>query len=478
MSIFSLQYFTRHSKSILLLVLVVNTSACKKLIDVNISKAVVTKELVFNDDVTANSAMTGVYANMLEAANFASGSLNSVTGICAISGGDVNVYPNDADLKAFDNYSISPDNPYLNPLWNSLYYSIYCANSILSGLESSEKVSEAVKAQLKGESLFTRAFCHFYLVNLFGEVPVVTTTDYETNAKVSRMPVDIVYKQIITDLKDAQNLLSDEYTTIERIRPNKQAVNSLLARCYLYLKDWANAESLASTVIDDSRYQLSTNPDGAFLNTSQEAIWQLKPTGLTFNTLEGRLFILTAPPTSFSRPFALDTTLVQYFDVSDARLSSWVKLISDGTTTFHFPYKYKIRTGGTNSTPPVALTEYSMILRVAEQRLIRAEARANQNELADAIADIDIIRDRANLPLIADINPAASKEALLLIIQSERRKEFFCEWGHRWFDLRRWGKANDEFGGESGWETTDQLYPIPRLEFDRNPFLGDQNLGY
>ncbi len=74
-----------------------------------------------------------------------------------------------------------------------------------------------------------------------------------------------------------------------------------------------------------------------------------------------------------------------------------------------------------------------MVLRVAEQFLIRAETRAHQQNLSGAIEDIDRIRNRAGLPLINNINPSADQQTLLLIIEQERRHELFTEWGHRWF---------------------------------------------
>ena len=84
-----------------------------------------------------------------------------------------------------------------------------------------------------------------------------------------------------------------------------------------------------------------------------------------------------------------------------------------------------------------------MVMRLAEQFLIRAEARAMQGDLEGAIADLDMIRGRAGLPLIADINAGISKEELLTSILEQRKKELFTEWGHRWLDIKRLkGKTN------------------------------------
>ena len=120
-----------------------------------------------------------------------------------------------------------------------------------------------------------------------------------------------------------------------------------------------------------------------------------------------------------------------------------------------------------------------MVFRLGEQYLIRAEARAQQNNLAGAISDIDMIRSRAGLPLINDTEPGINKDNLLLAIEHERQIELFSEWGHRWLDLKRTGRAGAVLGPiKADWSSDDELYPIPQSERDKNPFLGEQNPGY
>jgi hypothetical protein len=115
---------------------------------------------------------------------------------------------------------------------------------------------------------------------------------------------------------------------------------------------------------------------------------------------------------------------------------------------------------------------------LAEQILIRAEARARLDNLGGAIADVDNVRKRAGLPLIADTNAAITKDELLAVIAHEKQIELFSEWGHRWLDLKRTGRADALFNGYSGYTPDYKLYPVPKNEFDRNPFLGRQNDGY
>src|SRR5258708_34214241 len=120
-----------------------------------------------------------------------------------------------------------------------------------------------------------------------------------------------------------------------------------------------------------------------------------------------------------------------------------------------------------------------MVLRLAEQYLIRAEAEARQGKLIEALADIDIIRQRAGLLSISTIIPAVTLDNVLAAIEQERKVELFTEWGHRWFDLKRWNKADVVLQPlKPSWAPTAVLYPIPSLELINNPNMSPQNPGY
>jgi hypothetical protein len=104
--------------------------------------------------------------------------------------------------------------------------------------------------------------------------------------------------------------------------------------------------------------------------------------------------------------------------------------------------------------------------------LIRAEALAHLNDISGAQADLNAVRIRAGLPG----TNADDQQSLLLAIQSERWSELFTEYGHRWLDLKRTGKAIELVG--NGITTNDLLYPLPADEFIKNPYIGEQNIGY
>ena len=116
-----------------------------------------------------------------------------------------------------------------------------------------------------------------------------------------------------------------------------------------------------------------------------------------------------------------------------------------------------------------------MILRLAEQYLIRAEARAQQGNLTGAIGDLNIIRERAGLP---DLSTALTQDKVIAAVMQERRIELVSEWGQRWLDLKRTGQVDSVLSKiKPTWKINGQLYPIPQSELTNDPNLV-QNPGY
>lgn len=446
--------------------------SCKKYLGIEPPKNSLIQGVVFQDDNLATSAVLGLYAAMASSGSYASGSSNSITCLSGLSADELTGY-NTLNLPFYQN-QLTPDQTYVGTLYSSPYQLVYSANSVLAGLAASNSLTPPVKTQLQGEALFVRAFTYFYLVNLYGPVPLQLTNDYRVTQVAPRATAAQVYQQILSDLTTAEALLPEAYPGAGRVRPNKSAVQALLARTYLYLKDWANAEKYASLVIGKSTYSL-VDVNAVFLANSQEAIWQLMPPANT-NTQEGALFILTSTPllASLNSGLALNG-----FEAGDKRKNAWIGSITAGGQTYYYPYKYKVRSSST-------VTEYSMVLRLAEQYLIRAEARINQPGKADqGIADLNVIRDRARAAATAGVpNPlpplatTLSQSAALLAVEQERRVELFSEWGHRWLDLTRTGRATAVLSPvKPQWQADDVRYPIPSNELSRNPNI-TQNPGY
>ena len=440
--------------------------SCKKYVEIPPPQNQLVSQLVFESDATAEATVAGIYSRM----NAYNGQLNVNGSILPGFGADEMYY--DISTANYDEFlmnSLTIGNSNINSFWETPYSLIYHSNAILEGLEASTKVSENAKKQFRGEAKFLRAFHYFYLVNFFGDVPLILNTNYAVNTSLPRESKEKVYEAIIKDLIDAQTDLSNTYYGTGRIRANKAAATTMLARAYLYTKQWDKAEIEATKVITDPQYKLLTNLNDIFLKNSTEAVWQLQAVNTStagVNTWEGFNIVPTSP-TARSYYHVTDNFL-NAFEAGDTRKNFWVKSYTGTSGTFFYPFKYKIRTKTT-------VDEYSMALRFAELYLIRAEARAQQTKLSLAKDDLDELRFRATLPLLSN---SLTKEQTLLAVEKERRVELFSEWGHRWFDLRRTDRAITVLTPlKAGITSTDLYYPIPLPAMNTNPNL-IQNPGY
>jgi starch-binding outer membrane protein, SusD/RagB family len=364
--------------------------------------------------------------------------------------------------------------------WSSFYPAIYIINSAIAGLATATDLTPAVQKQLQGEVRFMRAFCYFYLTNLYGDMPLVTGTDYSTNRLLPRSPQAQIWEQIIADLKQAESLLNSNYldgtllnTTSERVRPTSWAASSLLARAYLYQGKWDSAVTEANKVITQSTLYSLDSLNGVFLRNSGEAIWQLQPVNFGQNTSDAVLFILpSSGPDGYGYPVYLNPDLVNSFESGDLRRTNWVDSVVVGSTIYYYPFKYKV------NSFDAPTTEYTMMLRLGEQYLIRAEAEANLGDIADAQMDLNAIRSRAGLSATSAVTAGDLQKAIL----NERRVELFTEWGHRWLDLKRTGAVDSVMNTSTPkkggtWLDYKQWYPIPITELQEDPNLV-QNSGY
>lgn len=452
---------------------------CKKFVEVEPPNTQLVTASTFNNNATATSALVNIYRQMYN--NLESYSMEVCTGLL---GDEFTDYSGSVAAVGYYTNAMTADEVSYGP-WNNPYNYIYQANAIIEGLQNNTAITPAINKQLTGEAEFIRAFWNFCLSNCYGDIPLATGTSYSVNRLLSRTPKPQVFENIIKDLKDAQSLLnenfvdaSDTSATTERIRPCKWAATALLARAYLYNGDYANAEKESSSVI--SRADIFNLPDSlneVFLANSPEAIWQLGiPLPNLINTWEGYNFILQGAPSNQ----ALSTRLVDAFEAGDQRRTHWIDSITttdEPIATYYYPYKYKVFNDQN-------ISEYTMMLRLAEQYLIRAEARAHGagEGLTGAISDLNVIRHRAGLP---DYSGTADQNSLLDAIFHERQVELFTEWGHRWFDMIRMGYADSIMGvpgnvcqSKGGtWSSDWKLFPISQSEIIRDPNL-TQNKGY
>lgn len=436
---------------------------CTDFIQVDPPRNSLIKTTVFSSDATAEAAMTDVYYQ-LRSSIFGSGNILSLSFVTTMMCDENENYYNDGtapsiEYQQFNDNNLIANNSILMYLWSDTYNLIYKCNAILEGLNSSTSITPELKKQLEGEARFVRAFCYFYITNLWGDVPYTTTSDYQLNSSIERTPQKKIYQALEEDLIQISNLLPADYTPFkgERVRATRWAAKALLARTYLYDEKWSEAEKIADEVItNNSLFKLATLST-AFTKNNTEAIFQL---WTNTRPSEYTLFNFSQTP-SF---LALRSNFVSSFENGDSRKTTWIGSVSQyfRVTKYNDPA----------SNPPA---QYSTPIRLAELILIRAEARLRQKNVSGCVSDLNTIRARASLTPLT----SSDEGTVLNLLLQERKSELFAEWGHRWFDLKRMNKSMEILSPiKPGFKATSTLMPIPEQELRNNPELLPQNQGY
>jgi hypothetical protein len=360
-------------------------------------------------------------------------------------------------------------------LWEAIYNTVYVSNFILERLPAITGITSSQRDAFMATAHFLRGYSYFVGVKTFGPIPMVLTTDIATNRNIPRASSDDVLAQVLEDYNFALGKLPAKGENPGYA--SESAVRAALARFYLYQGDWANAESYASSVISTNRYTL----EASFVNV-------VKKDFPTESILEVAYTLTDDPGTNGS--IGLNNLFVGRREVVPsnqvvvalASPESGNQTAADSIGRFS-SIKFNIQNlkGNDNGW---SVAKYGTgdednnnvyVFRLSELYLIRAESRAQQNNIAGAVSDINVLRKRAHAPFVKSV----TKGQLIQIIEDERRYELAFE-GHRWYDLVRTGRAAAVMSAFSAnWSDTYERWPIPQREIQNNPALvGNQNPGY
>ncbi|MBO9633404.1 MAG: RagB/SusD family nutrient uptake outer membrane protein [Chitinophagaceae bacterium] len=364
--------------------------------------------------------------------------------------------------------------------WEAAYSNIYRCNLALDGLNASVTLSPGIKKQLLSELKFFRALNYYYLVNLYGDIPWVVSTDYTLNATLGKTPAIQVLKNIQADLRDARDQLSANWldgtllkpSTTDRFRVTTHAASALLTKVCLMTGDWEEAETEADKLINNSAQFSLDSLNGCFLVNSRECIWQLQVLNSNGVSQVADIFIPPSTGLTENRPFYVTPALLNKFEPGDLRKENWLGTVTMQNVVFYYPYKYKV------IQPSTPAKEALCVFRLGDIYLCRAEARMRQNKPDLAVEDINAVRRRAGLQDLGSLAIPALLNALL----QERSVEMFTEFGARFLDLKRLGVINSVMPSVCAakgvkWETWKSLFPIKIQDVQRNPNM-KQNEGY
>ncbi len=459
---------------IFLIVALLSLTACQKVLDIDPPVNERPSSVVFRSDENAKAALSGAYSRFANTQTYGT-NLTAVTGLAADELTTSSTAVRFQQLR--DNTYDAINNSFIRDAWEDSYTSLYGFNAIIAGLIGANGVTPAISQQMLGEAKAMRAYILMYLVQLYGDVPLVLTTTVQETANMPRTPSAQVWQQIITDLTEAKASLADGYVSNEgsaqRVQVNKSGAAALLAKAYLATGQWTLAVSNASEVIGNtSLYGLmpGTQLGDIFLANSREAILQFGSAfpGNAGYTGEAGRFLPSAFTSSLT--YSIRDGLLNAFEANDRRRTAWIRTYTLGGRTTYQPFKYQ-------NIDQAAVTASGRIesitaIRLAEIYLVRAEANARLSNAGQVVADLNLLRNRAGLPAL----PATVD--LLNAVQQERRVEMFCERGDRWLTLKRSGNVNQVIGAlKPTWTNTAQFFPLPQTAIDSNPNLV-QNPGY
>ncbi len=437
---------------------IVLLTSCQQFLNVQPELQVDQSQAITNAS-TAEAAVNGLY-NRLGNDNYYGSNFPALS---YLSGGDIQWTGSQSAPQEITARKLTAANGYVSSAWSGIYQTILQANYLLEVVPtlSDPQLTADRKNQIQGEAYTLRALSYFDLARGWGGVQLVLKATHTPadNTGIPRSSLEETYAQVLKDLTAAEPLLA---ATTNRNKVTRKTVWALRARYHLYRQEWDQAETYASKLIDDAaNYKLAKPYSAFFANNAvatPESVFEIAYT----NSFKNGHYNWWLPPAlSGRREWAPNANLVTL--LSDPNVGGNRKdLIAQTSPPGNLWYgKLYYRT-------PLG-TDPAYIIRIAELYLIRAEARAQLGKTAAALTDLNAVRDRAGVPA----SQAATKDALLLAIETERQVEFPFE-ADRWFNLIRTNRVAPVLGIT---DATKYVLPIPNSEILADKAL-TQNQGY
>lgn len=430
--------------------------SCDEFLDVQ-PKSSVPDTQTITDKASAETALRGVYSALAYASYYGT----SFQSIGYLSGDNVQWTGSQSQVQEFINHRVNADNATISAAWTGIYRTINRANNVLAKvptLATDASFTPALKNQIIGEAYFIRALAYFDLARTWGGVPIITnpTLGPTENWNIAKSTQEQTYAQALADLERAEPLLTE---TTNRHQATRKTVWALKARYYLYRQEYGQAEEFANKLIsDETNYKLLKPYHSFFANNArgtQESVFEI-------------FYSATEPNTHRNQWQPQINGGTRQWAPSEPLLALLNDPLTGGTRNALVAQDNQNRWfGNLYYRSPAA--DPSFIIRIAELYLIRAEARAQQGKLTEALTDLNAVRDRAGLAP----SPAVTAEEILGAIEQERRLEFAFE-PHRWFDLVRTGRADEVLQVT---DTRRYVLPVPADQLLIDQAL-TQNEGY
>ncbi|GAB5552072.1 MAG: RagB/SusD family nutrient uptake outer membrane protein [Saprospiraceae bacterium] len=404
----------------------------------------------------------------------------------AIAGGD----GSRRGIEEIDFFEQTPRTEELNDFWKLQYAGIVQANTVIEQVPNIEG-DETLKNNIIGEALFLRAWYHFLLAQVFGDIPLAIEILPPDEVRIPRTPRAQVYEQIVLDCERAADLLPASYPASEIGRVASGAALALKAKTHIYQENWQEALNTVAEIKNLGIYGLMENYQDNFtegLQNNQESVWEIQHANLELGVGNNINQWWTSQKIEDGYGFAeASPEFAEAFEPGDPREGFTIAQNNDE----YLGRIYKRSFSSTGFGPVKflqSIEEVSQIsdgsinypaIRFAEVLLWEAEALAELGRTNEALIPLEAVRARARnqsedpntvLPEITTTN----QEELIDLIRHERRVELGYEF-HRFFDLVRWGIAGQLM--EDFQVGKHEYFPLPQAELDLNNLL-TQNPGY
>ena len=333
--------------------------------------------------------------------------------------------------------TILPD----NNLYENIYSFILRSNLVIDNVDKGQG-SQELKTLAKAEARTFRAFDHFLAVNTFAKAynPETAASDggvcimdrYDLEATPVKSTVAEVYNFIINELEQAVPLLEEKPVNI--YHPNRAFGYALLAKVYLFHRDWAKAQEAAEQSLKLNSqladYNLINDAGGTarYKNFAKDG----NPEVLSYHWMSGWG---SGEQVCLYHYGMISPELKSLFEANDLRYSLFLRDTGTSITSW-----FDSGSGAAIWTPAITnldrFTYMSVGLRTAEVYLIMAEALARQNNLTEAANYVSQLRDKRIKGGNGHVDAPATQVEMVKMIIDERRKELLFGF-NRFFDLKR-----------------------------------------
>lgn len=417
---------------------------------------------------------------------------------------------NDAfELHQLENFDGITNGNLLTAEWKANYQGIYRANVVLEKIPDIEMDSK-VKERVLAEAKFIRAWFFYNLVTIFGGVPKADHVLAPSEYKMPRSEASEIWNLVITDLTEAAAVLPtrSEYAAADLGRATQGAAQALLAKSYLWQKNYAAARDALASIINSNEYVLVSNYADIFGRANEnnaESVFEIQfmensggnwgennqnegTTSDVFQRARGQFegFGFNIPTQDlvddfFAEGFEDPRLQHSIFRIGDQMGDRGIFTLINTGTSFEYHPKKRFSNKSEEASfgdPNPNGGSNDLVIRYADVLLMFAEASFHLGDEGAARDAINQVRERARANfagVLPDIT--ATGAALLDAIYRERRIELALE-GHRFFDVVRTGRGAEILGKLGYQEGTHNLFPIPESQIQATDGAITQNPGY